>query len=98
MMGCENAAEVTEDELERLEMLEDLLSYPPRFRTQFTSESVVEKSQRVTVLFNQVHPLIKNTIILEGSIDLPLSPSSSTGGSNNISSISVGLISKGKHN
>ncbi|XP_019853891.1 PREDICTED: uncharacterized protein LOC109583131 [Amphimedon queenslandica] len=77
MMGCENAAEVTEDELERLEMLEDLLSYPPRFRIQFTSDAVVERSEKVIVRFNQVYPPVKNTILLEGSLELPLSPASS---------------------
>lgn len=75
MMGCENAAEVTDDELERLKMLEDILSYPPRFRIQFISDTVVEKSEKVTVQFNQVHPLVQNTIVLEGSVELPLSPS-----------------------
>ena len=77
MMGCENTAEVAEDELERLEMLEDLLSYPPRFRIQFTSDAVVERSEKVIVRFNQVHPPVKNTILLDGSVELLLSPSSS---------------------
>ncbi|XP_019859787.1 PREDICTED: uncharacterized protein LOC109588035 [Amphimedon queenslandica] len=77
MMGCANVAEVTEDELERLEMLEDLLSYPPRFRIQFIADAVVERSEKVTVRFNQVHPLVKNTILLNASLELPLSPSPS---------------------
>ncbi|XP_019854556.1 PREDICTED: uncharacterized protein LOC100633393 isoform X4 [Amphimedon queenslandica] len=77
MMGCENVAEVTEEELKRLKLLEKKLSYPPRFRMQFTSDAVVEKSQKVIVRFNQVHPPVKNTILLEGSIELPLSPTSS---------------------
>ena len=77
MMGCENSAEVTEDELERLEVLEDILSYPPRFRIQFISDAVVEKSAKMMVQFNQVHPPWKNMILLEGSIELPLSPSPS---------------------
>ncbi|XP_019862576.1 PREDICTED: uncharacterized protein LOC109591248 [Amphimedon queenslandica] len=80
-MGCENAAEVTEDELERLKMLEDILSYPPRFKIQFKSDTVVERSQIVTVRFNQVHPPVKSTILLEGSIELPPSPSASTSAS-----------------
>ena len=88
MMGCENVAEVTEDELERLKMLEDLLSYPPRFRIQFISDAVVEKSQKVIVQFNQVHPPVKSTILLEGSIELPPSPS--------LSATSIDLISHGK--
>uniref|UniRef100_A0A1X7UGG2 Death domain-containing protein n=1 Tax=Amphimedon queenslandica TaxID=400682 RepID=A0A1X7UGG2_AMPQE len=78
MMGCENAAEVTEDELKRLKLLEKKLSYPPRFRIQFISDAVVEKSQKVIVHFNQVHPPVKSTILLEGSIQLLLSPASST--------------------
>ena len=92
MMGCENASEVTEDELERLEMLEDLLSYPPRFRIQFTSDAVVEKSEKVIVRFNQVDPPVKNTILLEGSIGLPLSPdlSESTGST-------IDLMTYGRH-
>ena len=76
MMGCENVAEVTEDELERLKLLEDKLSYPPRFRIQFISDAVVEKSEKVIVQFNQVDPPVRNTILLEGSIELPLSPTS----------------------
>ncbi|XP_019852218.1 PREDICTED: uncharacterized protein LOC109582069 [Amphimedon queenslandica] len=85
MMGCENDAEVTEDELERLKILEDLLSYPPRFKIEFISDAVVEKSQKVIVRFNQVHPPVKSTVLLEGSIDLPPSPS--------LSATSIDLIS-----
>ena len=87
-MGCENAAEVTEDELERLKMLEDLLSYPPRFRIQFISDVVVEKSQKLIVQFNQVHPPVKSTILLEGIKELPLFSSPS--------STSIDLISHGR--
>ena len=92
MMGWENAAEVTEDELDELQMLEDLLSYPPRFRIQFTSDSVVEKNQKVIVRFNQVHPPVKSTILLEGSIGLSLSPTSST------SSTGIDLMTYGRYN
>ena len=94
MMGCENAAEVTKDELERLEMLEDLLSYPPRFRIQFTSDAVVEKNEKVIVRFNQVHPPVKNTILLEGSIELPLSPASSATSTRS----SIDLMTYGRYN
>ena len=92
MMGCDNAAEVTEDELDELKMLEDLLSYPPRFRIQFKSDAVVEKSQKVIVRFSQVHPPVTNTILLEGSIELPLSPTSST------SSTGIDLMTYGRYN
>ena len=95
MMGCENAAEVTEEELKRLKLLEKVFSYPPRFRIQFTSDAVVENSQKVIVQLNQVHPPVKSTILLEGSIELPLSPNSSA--SNGTGSI-IDLMTYGRYN
>ncbi|XP_019854350.1 PREDICTED: uncharacterized protein LOC109583440 isoform X2 [Amphimedon queenslandica] len=78
MMGCKNAAEVTEDEFERLKLLEDICSYPPRFKIQFKPNAAVKRSQKVIVQFNQVHPPVNSTILLEGSKELSPSLSSST--------------------
>ena len=65
-MGCESG-ELTSDNIEMLELLEDLFSYPPRFRLQFKlEEDVIDaRSQNVTVRFNGVHPPTTNTIVLE---------------------------------
>lgn len=77
-MGCKSIGEVTEEELERLDILEETLSYPPRFRIQFISNAVVESSLEVTVRFNQIDPPVTSTITLEGSLtSLNLSPYSS---------------------
>ena len=65
-MGCESG-EVTSDNIEMLELLEDKCSYPPRFRLQFKlEENIVDaRSQNVTVRFNGVHPPTTDTIVLE---------------------------------
>ena len=53
-MGCEGG-EVTSDNIKMLELLEDFLSYPPRFRLQFNvQDDVIDaRSQNVKVRFNQ---------------------------------------------
>ena len=89
MMGCENVAEVSDDELKRLKLLENFLSYPPRFRIQFISEAVVERNEKLIVQFNEVHPPVKNIILLDDSLELPLSPFTSAA-STGINSISHG--------
>ena len=65
-MGCEGG-ELTSDNIEMLELLEDKCSYPPRFRLQFKlEENVIDaRSQNVTVRFNGVHPPTTDTIVLE---------------------------------
>ena len=66
MMGCEGG-EVTNDNIKMLELLEDFLSYPPRFQLQFSVEENVSdaRCQNVTVRFNGVHPPTTVTIVLE---------------------------------
>ena len=94
-MGCDNPGRVTEEELERLGLLEDTLSYPPRFRIQFTRDDFFGhySSQEVIVKFNHVHPPLTSTILLEGhNISFPLSPLSST--SSTISDIESHSLSK----
>ena len=95
-MGCENPGEVTEDELERLGVLENAFSYPPRFRLKFLQDKSFEhnNSQEVTVKFNQVHPPITSKILLEGHcITQPLSPPSSHDSvSSDIDSFSKGKV------
>ena len=64
-MGCEGG-EVTSDHKERLKLLEQLLSYPPRFHLKFKLENIMDVgTQNITVTFNDVHPPTKNTIVLE---------------------------------
>ena len=65
-MGCEEG-EVTSDNIKLLELLEEFLSYPPRFRLQFSVEDNVidARNQNVTVRFNGVHPPTIDTIVLE---------------------------------
>ena len=65
-MGCEEG-EVTSDNIKMLELLEEFLSYPPRFQLQFSvKENVFDaRSQNVKVRFNGVHPPTTVTIILE---------------------------------
>ena len=65
-MGCEGR-EVTSDNIKMLELLEDFLSYPPRFQLQFSVEDNVidARSQNVTVRFNGVHPPFTDAVILE---------------------------------
>ena len=98
-MGCENFGEVTEDELERLDLLEDTLSYPPRFRIQFSREDVFECSsnQEVVITFNQVQPSVSSKILLESNgIVQPLSPPSSCSSASSntcsIDSFSIGKV------
>ena len=66
-MGCEDG-EVTSDNIETLEVLEEGLSYPPRFRLEFKANKNISDmgSQYVTVIFNGVIPSVTATIILEG--------------------------------
>ena len=87
-MGCENLGEVTEEELERLDLLEEALAYPPRFRLVFTrNDSFGQYSnQEVTVTFNQVDPPFVSKIYLEGhGVAQPLSPTSSSSNSHSFS-------------
>ncbi|XP_019854570.1 PREDICTED: uncharacterized protein LOC109583595 isoform X2 [Amphimedon queenslandica] len=89
IMGCENVGEVTEDELERLDLLEDTLSYPPRFRIQFSREDVFASNQEVVITFNQVHPSVSSKILLEsnGIVQTLSPPSSCSSASSNTCSI-----------
>lgn len=65
MIGYEEG-QLTSDHIEMLELLEDVLSYPPRFRLKFKRENLMTvKSQNVTVTFNGVHPPTSVTIVLE---------------------------------
>ena len=66
MMGCEGG-EVTSANIKMLELLEDFLSYPPRFQLQFSVEDNVidARSQNVTIRFNGVHPPTTVAVILE---------------------------------
>lgn len=96
-MGCENVGEVTEDELERLDLLEDTLSYPPRFRIQFSREDVFASNQEVVITFNQVQPSVSSKILLESNgILQPLSPPSSCSSASSntcsIDSFSIGKL------
>ena len=99
-MGCENPGGVNEDELERLDVLEDAFAYPPRFKITFLQDKTFEHnntcSQEVTVKFNQVYPPITSKILLEGHcITQPLSPPSS---SNALVCFDIDSFSKGKIN
>ena len=65
MIGCESG-EVTSDNLKLLELLEDRLSYPPRFRLQFHKITTDDtRCQTVTIKFNGLHPSIASTITLD---------------------------------
>lgn len=94
-MGCKNPGEVTEDELERLDVLEDAFSYPPRFKIKFSQDKSFEhnNSQEVTVKFNQVDPPITSEILLQDHSQ-PLSPppSSNASVSSDIDSFSKGKV------
>lgn len=95
VMGCENIGEVTEDELQRLELLEETVSYPPRFKIRFSCDETsvhYQNSHEVTITFNQVSPPLKNTFLLEGNdISLPISPLSSASSTNTgINSFNIG--------
>ena len=61
--------EVTSDNIETLEALEEQLSYPPRFRMMFKANKNISdmRSQYVTVTFNGVIPPVTATIILKKS-------------------------------
>ncbi|XP_019854550.1 PREDICTED: uncharacterized protein LOC109583576 isoform X1 [Amphimedon queenslandica] len=88
IMGCEKVGEVTEDELERLDLLEEALAYPPRFRLIFTRDGSFgqHSNQEVTVTFNQVDPPLVSKIYLEGhGAAQPLSPASSSTNSQSFS-------------
>ena len=67
MMGCEGG-EVTSDNIETLEAMEEGLSYPPRFRLGVKANKNISNmgSQYVTVSFNGVIPSVTATFILEG--------------------------------
>ena len=67
-MGCESG-EVTSDNIERLQVLQKTLSYPPRFRLEFKASKSANKlrSQNITVKFNGVTPSAKATVTLEKS-------------------------------
>ena len=67
MMGCEGG-EVTSDNIETLEALEEGLSYPPRFRLEFKANKNIDDmgSQHVTVTFNGAIPPVTATITLAG--------------------------------
>ena len=66
-MGCEGG-EVTSDDIEMLEQLEYMCSYPPRFRLKFKPIKIVNniRSHNVTVTFNNVTPTTRATITLPG--------------------------------
>ena len=66
-MGCEGG-EVTSDDIEMLEQLECICSYPPRFRLKFKPEKSANniRSHNVTVTFNDVTPPTTATITLPG--------------------------------
>ena len=67
MMNCEGG-EVTPDNEEILHLLEEDLSYPPRFRLQFESvPDVCVSSQNVKVKFNGIDPPTTFSIILQRS-------------------------------
>ena len=68
MMDCEGG-EVTIDNIEVLELLEEELSYPPRFRLEFKANKSINStiSQSVIVKFNGVTPPATSTITLEKS-------------------------------
>ena len=64
-MGCEGG-EITSDHIETLELLENLHSYPPRFRLKFKEKNIMDVgSQNVAVTFNGVNPPTIETIVLE---------------------------------
>ena len=66
MMDCEGG-EVTIDNIEVLKLLEEELSYPPRFRLKFKANKSINSaiSQSVTVKFNGVTPPAKAIVTLE---------------------------------
>ena len=64
-MGYEGG-EVMSNHIERLKLLEQLFSYPPRFRLKFKVENIMDVgTQNITVTFNDVHPPTIDTIVLE---------------------------------
>ena len=69
MMGCEGGI-VTQEHIDRLDLLEEISSYPPRLELQFTrtdSNSVeCHRNQQVNVRFKNVDPPITIGILLEG--------------------------------
>ena len=67
-MGCEGG-EVTSDNIERLQVLQKTLSYPPRFRLKFKASKCgnISKSQNITVKFNGITSPAKATVTLEKS-------------------------------
>ena len=68
-MGCEGAI-VTQEHIDRLDLLEEISSYPPRLELQFTrtdSNSVeYHRNQQVNVRFENVDPPTTIGILLEG--------------------------------
>ena len=67
-MGCDGGV-LTRDNIEMLELLEEVLSYPPRFRLEFKATKSANnlRSQNVTVKFNGVTPPAKAIVTLEKS-------------------------------
>ena len=66
-MGCERGI-VTQENIDCLDCMEDLLSYPPRFRLKFTLDSTVDrppKEHLLHVSFVDVNPPTTTTIVLE---------------------------------
>ena len=68
MMGCEGAI-VTQEHISRLDLLEEISSYPPRLMLQFirTDSNSVEchRNQQVNVRFENVDPPTTIGILLE---------------------------------
>ena len=67
-MGCDGGV-LTNDNIDMLELLEEVLSYPPRFRLEFKPSKSANnsRSQKVTVTFNGITPLAKATVTLDKS-------------------------------
>ena len=63
-MGYEGGG-VTNEHVESLKLLEELLSYPPRFRLKFKENVMDAGNQNITVTFNGVDPPTIDTIVLE---------------------------------
>ena len=65
-MGCE-AANVTKENIEMLEMMEEILSYPPRFRFKFSclNKSLALDSIKVRVTFSGTNKALQISITLE---------------------------------
>ena len=68
IMGCKGG-EVSNENMEVLKLLEEKLSYPPRFQLHFTVDRSADCSskQNVTVNFDGLNPSISATIVLEKS-------------------------------